>query len=82
MVHAAVTGKSTFINSLGVYGQPTGLGTEEVIYGVVTIGRTPSVYARTGDVLMIAAALVGVVTWWRVRKPLVVSADPEEEESA
>ncbi len=31
---------------------------------------------------MIAAALVGIVTWWRVRMPLVVSADPEEEESA
>ena len=82
VVHAAVTGKSTFIDSYGAYGQTTGLGTEEVLYGVVTAGRTPSIYARTGDVVMIAAALVGIVTWWRVRKPLVVSADPEEEESA
>ena len=81
VVHAAVTGKSTFIDSSGAYGETTGLGTEEVLYGVVA-GRTPSIYARVGDVVMIAAALVGIVTWWRVRKPLVVSADPEEEESA
>ena len=82
VVHAAVTGKSTFIDPSGAHGETTGLGTEEVLYGSVGPGKTPSVYARTGDVLMIAAAMVGVITWWRVRKPLVVSADPEEEESA
>ena len=31
---------------------------------------------------MIAAAVIGLITWWRARKPLVASADPEEEESA
>ena len=81
VVHAAVTGKSTFIDASGAYGETTGLGTEEVLYGTVA-ARTPSIYARVGDIVMIAAALVGIVTWWRVRKPLVVSADPEEEESA
>ncbi len=82
VVHAAVTGKSTFIDASGGYDETTGLGTQEVLYGAVAAGRTPSLYARTGDVVMIAAALVGVATWWRARKPLVVSADPEEEESA
>ncbi len=82
VVHAAVTGKSTFIDASGAYGETTGLGTQEVLYGSVAAGRTPSIYARSGDIVMIAAALVGIATWWRVRKPLVVSADPEEEESA
>ncbi len=82
VVHAAVTGKSTFIDASGAYGETTGLGTEEILYGGVALGRTPSIYARSGDILMIAAAVVGVVTWWLARRPLLVSADPEEEESA
>ena len=79
VVHAAVTGKSTFIDASGAYGETTGLGTQEIIYGAVA-GRTPSIYARTGDVVMIAAALVGLLTWWRARRPLVVSAPAIDEE--
>jgi uncharacterized iron-regulated membrane protein len=39
-----------------------------------------SIYAKTGDVLMVVAALTGVITWWRARRPLVVSAPETEEE--
>lgn len=80
VVHAAVTGKSTVIAADGGVGETTGLGTRELFYGTVAIGRTPSFYARNGDLLMIAAALSGLVIWWRARKPLVVSADPALEE--
>jgi apolipoprotein N-acyltransferase len=80
VVHAAVTGKSTFIDHLGVYGQTTGLGTEEILYGGVHWGRAPSIYARTGDVVMVLAALIGLLTWWRSRGPLVVSAPAIDEE--
>lgn len=80
VVHAAVTGKSAVIDASGALGQETGLGTQEVLYGSVAAGRTASIYARTGDVLMFAAALVGLATWWRVRKPLVVSQDGTTEE--
>ena len=45
VVHAAVTGKSTFIDASGAYGETTGLGTQEILYGVVA-GRTPSLYAH------------------------------------
>jgi apolipoprotein N-acyltransferase len=80
VVHAAVTGKSTFIDHLGVYGQTTGLGTEEILYGGVHWGRAASIYARTGDVVMVLAALIGLLTWWRSRGPLVVSAPAIDEE--
>jgi hypothetical protein len=29
---------------------------------------------------MIAAALIGLLTWWRVRRPLVVSAPAIDQE--
>ena len=80
VVHAAVTGRSTVIDPWGQLGDQTGLGTEEILYGVIggQVETTP--YARTGDVLMIAAALVGLFTWWRARRPLVVSAPAIDEE--
>jgi apolipoprotein N-acyltransferase len=80
VVHAAVTGKSTIIDADGVLGPITGLGTEEVIYASVAVGRTPSLYARTGDVLMIGIAVLGLATWWRARRPLVGSLDRSHEE--
>jgi len=80
VVHAAVTGKSTIIDADGALGPITGLGTEEVIYDLVAAGRTPSVYARTGDVLMIGIAALGLATWWRARRPLVGSLDRSHEE--
>ena len=80
VIHAAVTGRSTVIDASGALGQETGLGTQEVLYGSVAAGSTASIYARIGDVLMIAAALVGLITWWRARKPLVVSDDRTLEE--
>jgi hypothetical protein len=39
-----------------------------------------SIYASTGDVVMIAVALLGLVTWWRARHRLVVSAPAIDEE--
>jgi apolipoprotein N-acyltransferase len=79
VIHAAVTGKSTVIWADGSLQDVSGLGTQEIIYGAVA-GRTPSLYARTGDVVMVAAALVGLFTWWRARSPLVVSAPAIDEE--
>ena len=31
---------------------------------------------------MYTFAAIGLITWWRARKPLVASPDPEEDESA
>ncbi|HEY4606412.1 MAG TPA: apolipoprotein N-acyltransferase [Acidimicrobiia bacterium] len=80
LIHAAVTGKSTVIDAAGAVPEETGLGTQEILYGLIAVGRTSSVYARTGDVLMILAAATGLVTWWQVRKPLVGSFDQSQEE--
>jgi apolipoprotein N-acyltransferase len=81
VIHAAVTGKSVFIGAGGeLTSETTGLGTMETLTGVV-VPSAPSVYAATGDVVMIATALTGLFTWWRTRDPLVVSAtDIDEEE--
>jgi uncharacterized iron-regulated membrane protein len=51
----------------------------ETLYGVV-YPFARSIYTATGDVVMIAAALAGLVTWWRIRRPLVASGPPVEEE--
>jgi len=80
VIHAAVTGKSTVISAGGSLQDVSGLGTEEIIYGAVAGRPDASIYAATGDIVMIAAALIGLVTWWRARRPLVVSAPAIDEE--
>ncbi|HJQ91445.1 MAG TPA: apolipoprotein N-acyltransferase [Acidimicrobiia bacterium] len=80
VIHAAVTGKSTVISADGSLQDVSGLGTQEIIYGAVAGRPDASLYARTSDVLMIAAALIGLLTWWRARRPLVVSAPAIDEE--
>jgi apolipoprotein N-acyltransferase len=80
LIHAAVTGRSVFIGEGGEFiSETTGLGTMEILNATVP-PFARSIYARTGDVLMIASALIGLVTWWRARKPLVVSKDGTTEE--
>jgi apolipoprotein N-acyltransferase len=80
LIHAAVTGKSTVIDASGAVAEETGLGTQEILYGAIALGRAPSPYANTGDVLMLLVAATGTVSWWRVRKPLVGSTDQSHEE--
>jgi apolipoprotein N-acyltransferase len=80
VIHAAVTGKSTIIDAGGDSGEETGLGTQEILYGIVAGRPRASIYATTGDLLMNALALIGLVTWWLARKPLVVSALEIDEE--
>jgi apolipoprotein N-acyltransferase len=80
VIHAAVTGKSTIIDAGGGIGGETGLGTQEILYGEVAGRAQASIYATTGDLLMNVTALIGLVTWWRARKPLVVSALEIDEE--
>jgi apolipoprotein N-acyltransferase len=80
VIHAAVTGKSVFIGKSGeLTSETTGLGTMETLTGLV-VPSGKSIYATTGDVVMILAAVLGVVTWWRYRGPLVVSAFATDEE--
>jgi apolipoprotein N-acyltransferase len=80
VIHAAVTGKSTVIDPSGRLGEATGLGTKEILYGGFAGVPGRSVYARTGDILMILAALIGFATWWLNRAPVVVSSPDLEEE--
>jgi apolipoprotein N-acyltransferase len=80
VIHAAVTGKSTVIGAGGSLGDVSGLGTQQVVYGAVAGRTSTTLYATVGDALMIAAALIGVVTWWCARRPLVASAPETDEE--
>jgi apolipoprotein N-acyltransferase len=80
VIHAAVTGKSVFIGEGGeLTTETTGLGTMETLTGLV-LPSSQSIYAKTGDLVMILAAVAGLVTWWRARGPLVVSAPATDEE--
>lgn len=81
LAHAAVTGRSVIVDESGALASDlTGLGTMETVAATM-YPHTRSIYARTGDVLMIVAAVIGVFTWWRVRRPLVSSdAGTDEEE--
>jgi apolipoprotein N-acyltransferase len=80
VIHAAVTGKSVFIGAGGeLTSETTGLGTMETLTGLV-VPSSQSIYARTGDLAMILAAVAGLVTWWRTRGPLVGSAPATDEE--
>jgi len=80
VIHAAVTGRSVVIDASGAYLKTTGLGTQEILYGSVATHRHQSFYAWTGDILMIAAAIAGLVAWWRTRQPLVASPGRTVEE--
>ena len=57
MVHAAVTGHSTFVDADGSRsGAETGLFTGEVLYGTVRVQESRrTLYAMTGDWLELAA---------------------------
>jgi len=80
VIHAAVTGRSVFIGDGGEFAsEATGLGTmETLVANLPPFAR--SIYAKTGDVLMVVAALTGVIIWWRARRPLVASAPETDEE--
>jgi apolipoprotein N-acyltransferase len=61
LVHAAITGKSTFIGADGSVGDTTGLLTREILFGEVhmrTSGKTP--YARFGDWVLFLALIAAV----------------------
>lgn len=78
VMHAAVTGRSTFVEPLGAVGHKTGLGTVELLIGTMG-GEESTIYSFTGDLLVYLAALAGVVSWWRDRE-LVGSARQINEE--
>ena len=80
VIHAAVTGKSVLFDESGAFASRiSGLGTMEIVSATVH-PQARSLYAATGDLLMYLLALVGVVTWWRVARPLVASAPETDEE--
>ena len=66
VIHAAVTGKSTVIDPSGETGPVTGLGTMEVLQDVYGgARRTP--FTAIGNAVMYMAAVLGLLTWARVR---------------
>lgn len=80
VIHAAVTGKSVLIDESGAFASnTTGLGTTEIVSATL-YPHARSIYAATGDILMVAMALVGIATWWRTARPLVASAPEIDEE--
>ena len=72
VVHGAVTGSSVLITQGGVLGEPTGLFERAILTGTVKIRTAgPTLFARWGDWLAVAAMLLGslAVVEAAVRKP-------------
>jgi apolipoprotein N-acyltransferase len=66
LVHAAITGKSTFISASGAVGETTGLYTEEVLYGDVAMRSAgPTVFTRFPNwVLILAIVGMAAALFW------------------
>ena len=85
VIHAAVTGRSTFVDVNGQIGEKTGLGTEEILDGLYRSATVTTPYTTIGDSVLYAAALLAVLMWWRTRSlvgsgPMQSgSVDAEEE---
>lgn len=79
LIHGAVTGKSVIIDSRGFFISDIADNGVQAILRSQVVPRTPSIYASTGDVLMVGFALFGLSTWWRTRR-LVSSDSPSREE--
>jgi len=66
LVHAAITGQSTFITAGGAVGERTGLFTEEVLYGDVAMRSAgPTVFTRFPNwvMLLVLAGMAGALFW-------------------
>lgn len=63
VIHAAVTGKSVFIDYDGELGPSTGLGTMEILQDTYRGDQLDTPYTSTGDLLMFLAAVAALVTW-------------------
>lgn len=72
VIHGAVTGSSVLITQGGVLGEPTGLFEKAILTGTVRIRTaSPTLFARWGDWLAVAAMILGALTVVEaaVRKP-------------
>lgn len=81
LIHAAVTGKSTTIGFDGsITGQISGLGTREIVYGEFVPRAASALYTTIGDLVMLVAAVIGVLAWWRISGLVGSGAKPIEKE--
>lgn len=79
VIHAAVTGKSTVIDSRGELSPTTQLGAQEILSEGIVPGRTRTLYSYVGDLVLYLVAVLGIVMWWRARG-LVGSGPVNSEE--
>ena len=66
LVHAAITGQSTFITAGGLVGERTGLYTEEVLYGEVAMRSAgPTVFTRYPNwaTLLALISMIAALFW-------------------
>ncbi len=83
VVHAAVTGKSVFIDENGGLSEETGFATMELLDARIGVYRGKTPYARYGDVVIwtmaSAAFLLWVVRRWLVGSPRAISIEEDED---
>ena len=71
VAHAAVTGKSVVIDQSGDFASSfSGLGTREIIAGVVYRGSR-TFYSYAGDWMLYVSVALGILVAWRRRRLLV-----------
>ena len=78
VVHAAVTGRSTFITERGHLGDLSELGSTQLLVGTISVSH-PTPYTTIGDSVLYLTAILGVLMWARI-KWLVGSAPAPEKE--
>ena len=74
IIHAAVTGKSVFIDLDGSLGVVTGLGTMDILDEGYRGASIDTPYTATGDLLIYLVAIAGLISW------LVPSGDRSTKE--
>lgn len=67
VIHAAVTGKSTIIDSVGGFSSTSDLGTAEIYRDDVIPSSLGTLFSTIGNSVMWAAAVGAILLWWRIR---------------
>lgn len=79
VIHAAVTGASTVIDRFGDFDSKTELGSSEIIEGRYCCSQSTA-FAMIGNSVMYLGAVLGILTWVRVRWLVGSETQQPEEE--
>lgn len=80
LLHGAVTGRSVIIDARGSFVTEVAANGAQAVLHATVFPRPPSIYAMTGDVLMVGFVLAALGVWVAGRRLVGSSPSDEEEE--